>query len=168
MRGSAIQPTGLLRTLCAVLGTRLLAILHTLRIEHAAQDVVTNAGKVADAAAADQDHRVLLKIVALARNVADDFALVGQADLGNLAQRRVRLLRGRGIDTSADAALLRVLLHRRDLRLGLLRVAALADQLVDRRHEALHLSLRATPRLLCSTEKARSRSSIIAAWRRAC
>src|SRR4051794_28998497 len=83
--------------------------------------------------------------MAFARDVADHFALVGQADLGHLAQRRVRLLRGRRIDTGADAALLRVLLHRRDLRLGLLRFATLADQLVDRWHEALHLSLREDP-----------------------
>src|SRR3569623_1291397 len=137
----ALTLAGLLGTLSAVLRTRLAAILDTLRIEHAAQDVVANAGKVAHAAATDQHHRVLLKVVAFARNVADDFAAVGQADLGHLAQRRVRLLRGRGIDASADAALLRVLFHRRDLRLGLLRVAALADQLVDRWHEALHLSV---------------------------
>src|SRR5690606_20165610 len=38
----------------------------------------------------------------------------------------------------ANAALLRILLHRRDLGFGLLRLATLADQLVDRRHEALH------------------------------
>src|SRR4029079_15602140 len=34
---------------------------------------------------------------------------------------------------------------RRDLRLGLLRFATLADQLVNRRHEALHLSLPERP-----------------------
>ena len=81
---------------------------------------------------------MLLKVVAFAGDVADHFALVGQADLGHLAKRRVRLLRGRRIDAGADAALLRILLHRRDLGFGLLRLATLADQLVDRRHEALH------------------------------
>src|SRR5690606_38833747 len=86
---------GLLRTLGAVLRTRLLAILDTLRIEHAAQDVVANAGKIADTAAADQNNRVLLKVVTFARDVADDFALVGQANLRNLTKRRVRLLRSR-------------------------------------------------------------------------
>src|SRR6476469_5367538 len=135
----------LLGTLGAVLGARLPAILDTLRVEHAAKNVVANAGKVAHTAAADQHDAVLLEVVALARDVADHFALVGQADFGHLAQRRVRLLRGRRIDTGADAALLRVLLHRRDLRLGLLRFATLADQLVNRWHEALHLSLRAVP-----------------------
>src|SRR4051812_23890227 len=135
----------LFRTLGAVLGAGLPAVLDALGVEHAAEHVIAHAGQVAHTAAADQHDAVLLEVVALARDVADHFALVGQADLGHLAQRRVRLLRGRGIDTGANAALLRVLLHRRDLRLGLLRFATLADQLVNRRHEALHLSLREAP-----------------------
>src|ERR1051325_585467 len=128
----------LFRPLGAVFGTALLAVLDPLRVEHAAQHMVADAGQVADAAAADQHHAMLLEVVALAGDVADHLALVGEADLGHLAQRRVRLLRGRGIDARADSALLRVLLHRSDLGLGLLRLATLADQLVDRRHEALH------------------------------
>src|SRR5438270_10003894 len=136
---------GLLGTLGAVLRARLPAVLDTLRVEDAAKHVVANARKIAHTAAADQHDAVLLEVVALAGDIADYFALVGQADLGHLAQSRVRLLRGRRIDTGADAALLRVLLHRRDLRLGLLRFATLADQLVNRRHEALHLSLREDP-----------------------
>lgn len=99
--------------------------------------MVANAGKVANAAAADEHDRVLLQVVAFTRDVRDDFAAVGQADLGDLAKRRVRLLRGGRVDAGADAALLRVLLHRRDLGLGLLRFAALADQLIDSGHEVL-------------------------------
>src|SRR6476619_3456322 len=135
----------------AVLGTGLPAVLDALRVEDAAKHVVAHARKIAHTAAADQHDAVLLEVVALAGNVADHFALVGQADLGHLAECRVRLLRGRRIDAGADAALLRVLLHRRDLRLGLLRFATLADQLVNRWHEALHLSLPHRRRLLCST-----------------
>src|SRR6476661_8133977 len=142
---SGAYSRGLLGTLGAVLGTGLPAVLDALRVEDAAEHVVPHAGKVAHTAAADQHDAVLLEVVALAGNVADHFALVGQAHLGHLAQRRVRLLRGRRIDAGADAALLRVLLHRRDLRLGLLRFATLADQLVNRRHEALHLSLPERP-----------------------
>src|SRR5438270_3729548 len=134
-----------LGTLGAVLGARLPAVLDALRVEHAAKHVVADAGQVAHATAADQYDAVLLEVVALAGNVADHFPLVGQADLGHLAECRVRLLRGRRIDAGADSALLRVLLHRRDLGLGLLRFATLADQLVNRRHEALHLSLREAP-----------------------
>ena len=96
--------------------------------------MVANAGKVANTAAADEHNAVLLQVVAFARDVGDDFALVGQANLGHLAQSGVRLLRRRRVDAGADTALLRVLLHRRDLGLGLLRFAALADQLVDCRH----------------------------------
>src|SRR4051794_13653700 len=132
LRGGLFGPLG------AVFGTGLAAVLDPLGVEHAAKHVVADARKVANAATADQHDAVLLEVVALAGNVADHLALVGQADLGHLPQRRVRLLRGRRVDAGADSALLRVLLHRRDLGLGLLRLATLADQLVDRRHEALH------------------------------
>ena len=96
--------------------------------------MIAHPGQIADAPTADQHDAVLLQVVALAGDIRDDLALVGQADLGDLAQRRVRLLRGRGIDARADAALLRVGFHGRNLGLDLLRHAALADQLVDRRH----------------------------------
>src|SRR4051794_38332212 len=69
------QVRGLLRTLGAVLGTGLAAVLDPLGVEHAAKDVVADTGKVADSAAADQDHRVLLEIVPLAGDVADHLAL---------------------------------------------------------------------------------------------
>src|SRR3954463_9229356 len=105
----------LFRTLCAVLRTALLAVLDALGIEDAAEDVVAHAGQVLDAAAADHDHRVFLKVVAFTRNVADHFEAVGQAYLGDLTKRRVRLLRGRGVDARADATLLRRLLQRRHL-----------------------------------------------------
>src|SRR4029079_10280537 len=130
---SGAYSCGLLGTLGAVFGARLPAVFDPLGVEHAAKHVVADARKVAHTAAADQHDAVLLQVVALAGDVADHFALVGQADLGHLAKRRVRLLGCRRIDTGADSALLRVLLHRRDLRLGLLRFATLADQLVDRR-----------------------------------
>src|SRR3546814_4789785 len=79
--------------------------------------------------------------MAFAGNIADDFALIGQADLGNLAQSRVRLFRGCGINTSTYTAFLRVCLHRGNFRARFLRLPTLADQLVNCRHEALHLCL---------------------------
>src|SRR5690349_4557809 len=66
----------LLRTLRAVLRAALLAVLDALRIENAAEDVIANARQVLDAAAADHDHRVLLKVMAFTRNVADDLETV--------------------------------------------------------------------------------------------
>src|SRR5262249_44384846 len=127
------------RTLGAILRTALLTVLDALGIQHAAEDVVAHAGQVLDAAAADHHHRVLLQVMALAGDVADHLEAVGQAHLRDLAKRRVRLLRGRGVDARAHAALLRRLLQRRHLLARLLHFARLCDQLVDRRHVAFTL-----------------------------
>src|SRR5690606_23249332 len=111
------------------------AVLDALRIEHAAQDVVTDAGKVLHAAPADQNNRVLLQVVTFAGDVANGFvAVLGQTDLGDLTQSRVRLLRGRRINAGANAATLGRTFQSRDLVTGGLGLARLADQLVDRRH----------------------------------
>src|SRR6202790_5146756 len=134
-----------LRTLRAVLRTALLAVLCALGGEDAAENVVAHAGQVLDAAAADHDHRVFLKVMAFTGNVADDLEAIGQAHLGDLAKRRVRLLRGRGVDARANAALLRRLLQRRHLLARLLYNARTCDQLVDRRHVSLHPLVRAKP-----------------------
>src|SRR5690606_28409972 len=66
----------LLRTLGAVLRAALLAVLHTLRVEHAADDMVAHTRKILHAAAADHHHGVLLKIMAFAGNVADHLEAV--------------------------------------------------------------------------------------------
>src|SRR6185312_1714555 len=101
-----ISVFSLLRTLGAVERAALLAVLHALRVEHAAQDVVADAGKVLHAAAADQDHRVFLQVVAFAGDVAHRLDARGQAHLGDLTQSRVRLLRGGGVDAGANTAAL--------------------------------------------------------------
>src|SRR5690606_25851381 len=101
----------LLRTLRAVFRAALTTVFDALRIEHAAQGVVTDAPKVLHPAAADQHHRVLLQVVLFAGDVADHLETVGQADLGHLTHSRVRLFRGRGVDAGADATLLRALLQ---------------------------------------------------------
>src|SRR6516165_1521021 len=129
--------SALFRTLGAVLGPALLAVLDALRVEHAAQDVIAHTGQVLDAAAADHDDRVLLQIVTLARDVADHLEAVGEAYLRDLAQRRVRLFRRRRVDARAHPAFLRALLHRGYFLARLLDDPRLADQLVDRRHLAL-------------------------------
>src|SRR5579872_2078643 len=129
----------LFRTFGAVFRTALLTVLDALRIEDAAENVITHAGQILDTAAADHHHRMFLKVVAFARNVTDHLKPVGEAYLGDLAQRRVRLLWRRGVDTRAHAALLRRLLQRRHLLARLLYDARTCDQLVDRRHISLHL-----------------------------
>src|SRR4029079_2002326 len=65
----------------------------------------------------------------------NDLEAVRQAHLGDLAQRRVRLLRRRRVAARADAAALRAALQRRRLRLDGLGLAAVADELVDRGHK---------------------------------
>src|SRR3546814_8009500 len=72
-------------SLGAVLRTALLAVLHTLRIENAAQDVIAHAGTDAHTAAADQHDAVLLAVVAFAGDIGDDLALVGTTDSGEMA-----------------------------------------------------------------------------------
>src|ERR1700743_1223456 len=101
----------LFRTLGAIEGPALLAVLHALRVEHAADDVIANARKVLHAATADQNNRVLLKIVALTWDIGECFETVRQPNLGHLAKRRVRLLRRRCIDARTDGALLRAFLQ---------------------------------------------------------
>src|ERR1700722_9769057 len=129
---------GSLRTFRAVLRTALLTVLDALGIEDAAENVVAHARQILDAAATDHDHGVFLKVVAFTRNVTDDLEAIGQAHLGDLAERRVRLLRGRGVDARAHAALLRRLLQSRNLLARLLHRPRSCDQLVDRRHVSLH------------------------------
>src|SRR5471032_914797 len=124
----------LLRALGAIERAALLAVLDALGVQHAADDVVAHAGKVLDAAAADQHDAVLLQVMAFTGNVGQRFEAVGQAHLGDLAQRGVRLLRRRGVDAGADGALLRALLQGRNLVALGLGAARLANKLIDCRH----------------------------------
>src|SRR5262249_55212766 len=84
--------------------------------------------------AADQDHGVFLQVVAFAGDVAHRFDAGGETHLGDLTKGRVRLLRGGGVDPGADAAALRAALQGGDLVARRLRLARLADELVDCRH----------------------------------
>src|SRR5579859_63137 len=135
----------LARRLRAVLASALAPIADAGGVEGAADDVVLHRREVADLAAADQDHRVLLEVVADARDVGGDLHLVREAHARDLPKRRVRLLRGAGHHLEADTAALR---GATPLGGGLLqgvegppqggglylldgRPAALADQLAD-------------------------------------
>src|SRR5215470_1442753 len=123
-----------LRALGAVLGTSLLAVGDADRIERSANHVVADSRQVLDAPAADHDDRVLLEVVADARDVGRDLDPVGEPHARHLAQRRVRFLRRRRVDARADAALLRRALQggRRGLHRETL--APLADELRNCRH----------------------------------
>src|ERR1700738_191096 len=135
------KTTQSLGSFCSVLGAPLLAVFHALGVEYAAQNVVAHARQVLHAAAADHHHRMLLQIVSFAGNVADHLKAVGKPDLRHLAQRRIRLLWGRGVDARANAAFLRALLERRHLLLCMLHHARIADELIDRRHRLFCLAL---------------------------
>src|SRR3546814_11621960 len=108
-----------------VCSSDLLAVLHTLRIEHAAQDVIAHAGKVAHTAAADQHDAVLLEVVAFAGDIGDDFALVGQTELGDLSERRLRLFRWRRLHPGANTGLFTARLPPPARRVRLLRFPVL-------------------------------------------
>src|SRR5206468_3873395 len=107
----------------------------TNRVERAAHHVIANARQVLDAPATDEHERVLLQVVADARNIGRHFDPVGQAHARDLAERRVGLLRRLGEDADAHAALLRAVLQGRTLRLADDLLASVADKLTDGRHE---------------------------------
>src|SRR3990172_7184018 len=139
----------LFRPLAAVLGTALPTGFDARRIERAAHNVITHARQVLHAAAAHQDHRVLLEGVPFAWNIGRDLEAVRQAHAGDLAQRRVGFLRSLRADHGADPAFLRRafrllgaallirvkrVLQSRSFALRLLGLASFADELIDRRH----------------------------------
>src|SRR3954447_18964964 len=115
----------------AVAAARLLAITNAGGVERAADDLVANTRQVADATAAHEHDRVLLQVVALAGDVGGDLDAAGQAHAGDLAERRVRLLRGVREHAGAHAAALGRALQRAGLALRALGLPALADQLLD-------------------------------------
>src|SRR6476620_8858036 len=95
---------GILGGLHSVERTTLLAIRDAGGVESSAHDLVPDAREMLDAAAAHRHDRVLLKVVAVARDVARHLQPGGGPHAGDLAKRRVRLLGGDGGDAGADTA----------------------------------------------------------------
>src|SRR5215208_6932136 len=129
----------------AVLRARLLAIADAGGVERPAHDLVANARQVLDAAAAHEHDRVLLQVVALARDVGRVLDAAGDPDTRDLAQRGVRLLRRRRVHARAHTAALRgghlllaalAGLESRGGQLLGLRCTSLADELARGRHAA--------------------------------
>src|SRR5512143_2661283 len=102
--------SSLLGTLGTVLGSALLAVFHTRRVQASPDNMIADTGQVLDAAAANHDHRGLLELVAFAGAVGCDLDAVRQANARDLAQGRVRLLGCHRAHLSANAALLRATL----------------------------------------------------------
>ena len=134
LRSSILTHCLLLSLLCAVTGTSLLTVLDTLGIQGAADDLVTNTWKVLHTAAANEDHGVLLQIVALTWDVGRNLDTAGKAHTSNLTKSGVRLLRGGGVHAGAHATTLRGTLQRSGRNLFALGLAALADQLLNSWH----------------------------------
>src|SRR3954470_15482330 len=76
----------------AVTAAGLLAVAHPGGVEGAADDLVANTGKVLHSTTAHEHDRVLLQVVAFARDVGGDLHAARQANACHLAQRGVRLL----------------------------------------------------------------------------
>ena len=70
----------------AILRAGLHAIGNACAVESAADDVVTNARQVFDAAAADHHNRVFLKIMTDTGDVGSYLDLVGQPDSGDFTK----------------------------------------------------------------------------------
>src|SRR3984957_11215763 len=118
-------------------------------VEGAPDDLVADAGKVLHTSPEYLDDRVLLEVVPLTGDVGGDLGAAGQAHPGHLAQSRVRLLGGVGIDPRAHAPSLGCASQSRGLGLGCLRHSTLADELRNRGHA---LPLRLNCGVACGTE----------------
>src|SRR3954454_25083969 len=118
----------------AVTAASLLAVLHALRVERTADDLVADTGEVLHTTAAHEHDRVLLEVVADTRDVRRDLDAARQAHPGDLAERGVRLLGSGRVDTRAHTTPLGGSLQSGRLVLRHLVLAALADQLVDGGH----------------------------------
>src|SRR5262245_21319168 len=129
----------------AVARASLAPLLDAGGIERAADDLVADARQVSNAAGSHQDDRVLLQVVSDARDVRRDLDARGQADAGDLAQGRVRLLGGGRVDARADAPPLRGSPERGSLGLLPGPRTALAHELLDRRHGPLACTLDLSP-----------------------
>ncbi|VXC71244.1 conserved exported hypothetical protein [Arthrobacter sp. 9V] len=124
----------LLLHLCAVTAASLLAVLDTLGVECAADDLVADTRKVLNTTTTDEHDGVLLEVVANTGDVGGNFYATVETHTCHLTESRVRLLGGGGVNAGANTAAHRAALQRGSLGLGDLRRAALADQLVNRRH----------------------------------
>src|ERR1041385_6516094 len=142
-----------LRALGAVFRTTLSTISYADSVERAANYVIADAGKVLHTAAANQNNRVLLQVVANTRDVSRDFDPVGQTHTGDFPQRRVRLLGRLGVNASANATLLRTGLQRRTGRLIPGPLAAAAHQLIKSRHSLMLLRPRYSLRVEMKARK---------------
>src|SRR5450759_1301110 len=114
--------------------TGLIPLPNARCVERSADHLVSDTGQVLHPTTTYQHDGVLLQIVTLAGDVGGHLESTGQPDTGHLPQRRVRLLRGVGVDAGAHAPSLGCSPKGRGLRLGRLGRPAFADELGNRGH----------------------------------
>src|SRR5919197_96308 len=124
-----------------VLGAGLLPVPDPGRVQRRPDDLVPDTREVLHPASPDQDDGVFLQVVPDTGDVGGDLHPGGQADPGYLAKGGVRLLRGGGVDTSADATTLGRAPERGALRLRPRALSPVSDQLVYCRHGSLVCNL---------------------------
>ena len=117
-----------------VLGAALPSAFNALSIQGAADDVITNTREVANAATTNKHNRVLLKVVAFARNIYRYFFIIGETNPCDFAQGGVRLLRCHCLDEETDSTLLRTPIEHRRLTASVLWNSGFLHQLIDSRH----------------------------------
>jgi hypothetical protein len=96
-----------LAALDAILRTTLVATVDPEGVERTTDDVVTNAGKVTDTSATNQNDRVFLKVVTFAADIGTDFTPIGESDSSDLSKRGVRLLRSLSLHLKTHTSALR-------------------------------------------------------------
>ncbi len=101
----------------------------------AADDMVPNAGQVADTTPADEHDRVFLEVVPLATDVGRDFLAIGQPNPRDLSEGRVWLFRRNSPHLEANAPFLGARIQIAHLTLGLGCPSGLSNELINRRHK---------------------------------
>src|SRR3984893_9776742 len=124
----------LLLALSAVLRAPLVAPRNAGRIQRSAHHVITHSRQILHTSSADQHNRVLLQVMANARDIRRHFNSIRQTNARHFAKRRVRLLRRLGVHARAHAALLRTRLQSRTRRLVPGPLTAKFHQLIKSRH----------------------------------
>lgn len=99
----ALADTGLLRLLGAVLAPGVRPVRDTTQVKRTPYQLVPHTGAILGPAAPDQDHTVLLDVVALSRNIGRHSLARRQAHTRCLSFSRVGLLGPRDADLDAHA-----------------------------------------------------------------
>ncbi len=118
----------------AVTAARLATAFDAGRVQGSANDLVTNAREVANAAAANKNDRVFLQFVAFARDVNGNFFVVRETNARDATKSGVRFFRLHRANQEADAAFLRAAFENRGLRVAMLLFAVFTHQLINGRH----------------------------------